>query len=339
MQNTVAKGTTAPEFQSFCYQAKRTGLDPMARQIYVVFRGKGERRKMSIQASIDGFRLVAKRSGKYQGQLGPEWCGKDGVWQDVWLSDEHPAAARVGVLHADFKEPLWAVAKWESYAVENDEYKEDELGESKRTGKKVLGAMWIKMPDIMIAKCAEMLALRKAFPQELSGVYGTEEMLQADKGEPVAIPPKATPAPAGRDDLRRPRAAAKGACSKCDGRGWVACADAPDQEERCPVCDGQGIEFAPGVPPVASPHGSGGVSAPAKPAPAPAPAAAVPEKTEEQILAEVNEALGICSTSEDVDKAWESIKIFMAKQKNKTAIGKAFNLKTARKAAIKKGGS
>jgi len=144
----------------FLHYAQRTGLDPFARQLYMIERGG----KFTIQSSIDGLRIVAQRSGEYAGQVGPYWCGEDGAWTDIWLEKTPPLAAKVGVLRKGFVEPLWAVAKFDGYNANSP--------------------IWKKMPDLMIAKCAEALALRKAFPNDLSGIYTAEEMEQA--GSPIA---------------------------------------------------------------------------------------------------------------------------------------------------------
>lgn len=171
MKRTVAAGISSEDFYLFLEVCKARNLNPFNREIYAISRydAQANGNKMTIQVSIDGFRLLAERSGKYRGQVGPEYCGTDGQWKSEWLADEPPAAARVGVLRSDFAGPMWAVARYKSYV------------QTKKDGSPT--AMWAKMPEVLLAKCAEALALRKTFPAALAGLYTHEEMQQADSQE------------------------------------------------------------------------------------------------------------------------------------------------------------
>lgn len=147
------------EMLLFMYVAKRTGLDPLTKQIYAIFRwdSRQGKEKMTIQASIDGMRLVAQRTKGYAGQ-------DDVIYDDE--SKTYPGKATVTVykLMGGQRVSFTASARWGEYC--------------QKDSKGMPMVMWAKMPYLMLGKCAEALALRKAFPNELSGIYAPEEIAQ-----------------------------------------------------------------------------------------------------------------------------------------------------------------
>lgn len=158
----------------FLYTCKRTGLDPLTNQIYAVYRWDNRfgRERMTIQTGIDGMRLVAERSGKYAGQDDVKYLPED-------EADPQPTKATVSVYKQikGTRVAFTASARWLEYV------------QTTKDGKPM--GLWTKMPYLMLGKCAEALALRKAFPNELSGIYSEDEMTQADK--PLADLPTPTP--------------------------------------------------------------------------------------------------------------------------------------------------
>jgi phage recombination protein Bet len=174
ISTTIAPGCSNDELRLFAYACQRTGLDPFSRQIYAIRRSG----KMTIQAGIDGLRAIAERTGQLDGSE-TYWCGSDGVWVDVWLDSKPPAAAKTVIHRKGCAHPFSATARFADF----------NAGQG----------LWSKMPSVMIAKCSEAQALRRAFPADLSGVYSTDEMDQAVEPVTVTAAPSAPALPAKGD--------------------------------------------------------------------------------------------------------------------------------------------
>ena len=160
IKRTIAKGATDDELALFMHQAQKTGLDPLARQIYFQKYNTKNGPQIAIITGIDGYRLVAVRTGLYAGNDAPEFEGRM-----KYAGVDVPVKASVTVYRivGNRRCPFTASVYWDEYCP----------GAPK-------DYQWKKMPHVMLAKCAEAAALRKAFPADLSGVYTQEEMGQAD---------------------------------------------------------------------------------------------------------------------------------------------------------------
>lgn len=173
IKRTVAKGATDDELAMFLYQCKRLGMDPLSRQIHFVKRwdSREQREVGAIQTGIDGFRLLAARTGCYRPDEEPPRYTYDEA------SKVRSARVRIWVYHAPTMQwhPVEAEAHFEEYA--------------QRTKDGTLFPNWARMPRVMTAKCAEALAIRKAFPAELSGVYELAEI--GGPLEPAEVPASA----------------------------------------------------------------------------------------------------------------------------------------------------
>ena len=170
LKNSICKGLTDDEFQVFLMACNKTQLDPFMKQIYALKRKSkkpdgswGE--VMTIQTGIDGYRLIAERTEKYAPGEKPSF--------------EYDASGNLieatAYIKKMTKDGTWHVVSCSAHI---DDYCQKKDG-------KAMG-QWATMPRIMLAKCAEALALRKAFPAEMSGIYTKEEMDQSDNG-PVKI--------------------------------------------------------------------------------------------------------------------------------------------------------
>lgn len=172
LQQLGVEGASDGDLAVFFHVAQRTGLDPFAKQIYMIGRYDSRKRRQvqTIQTGIDGYRLVARRVADREGLRlvisRPTWYGPDEAPHLIWNTkrDGAPAAAEVTVTRGD--DEFTAVALWDEYV------------QTTQDGSPT--AMWRTRSAHQLAKCAEALALRMAFPHDLGGVRVEEELQHMD---------------------------------------------------------------------------------------------------------------------------------------------------------------
>ncbi len=159
IKKMYAKGSTDDELELFIMACKKTGLDPFMKQIYAIKRSD----QMTIQTSIDGLRLIADRTKNYAPGREAR-CDYD---------DQKKLLCATSFVKKRTADGTWHEVSASAYF---DEY-------CQKTKDGYPTKFWKQMPHVMLAKCAEALALRKAFPAELSGIYTSDEMSQATTEE------------------------------------------------------------------------------------------------------------------------------------------------------------
>lgn len=160
IRDTFAGGASPSEFQVFMEVCKARGLNPILRQIHLVKRWNSDlnRYVFTPQTGIDGLRAIAERTGEYDGQDEPEF---------EYDSEGKLKLAKVRVYRKGIPRPFVGIAHFSEYV------------QTKKDGSPT--AMWASKPHIMLAKCAEALAFRKAFPEDTSGLYTDDEMPPASE--------------------------------------------------------------------------------------------------------------------------------------------------------------
>ncbi len=162
---TCCGGASESEAAVLIAIAEQRGLNPITGECYFVKRWDSAKRAevWAVQAAIDSFRIKADEAGNYDGQDEPEYEYDDG--------SNVPSLARVRIWRKGIGRPLVGVARYDEYV--------------QRTKEGAPTRFWKTMPHNQLAKCAEALGFRKAFPSHFAKIYTPEEMAQADNAEPA----------------------------------------------------------------------------------------------------------------------------------------------------------
>lgn len=168
IKRTVAKGATEDELKLYFYDCQRRNVHPLDRLIVFTARTDNGERRYTPVVTVDYLRSRAADTGEYAGNDDPIYEYTEGA--------KNPQSAKVTIwkMVQGQKCAFTATARWAEY------YPGDKMG-----------FMWRAKPHVMLGKCAEALALRKAFPQQLAGLFAEEELDRHDENVEPPSRPKA----------------------------------------------------------------------------------------------------------------------------------------------------
>jgi phage recombination protein Bet len=191
LRRVICPTLTNDELAFFSSVCQRMELDPFAKEIYAVktvVRGRNnepDTHKLTWMVGIDGYLSRAESSGEFEGTTSPQWCGADGTWRDVWLSDHPPAACRVGVHRKGWKDPAWGIARYSTFVQEKPVWVNGKISGFEPTGQ------WGKGADNMLRKCALAQAIRLAFPRRVGDTMTPDELGTVEVVDEMSPPPAA----------------------------------------------------------------------------------------------------------------------------------------------------
>ena len=195
-------GATDDQWNLFINECQRRAMVPGKDVIFQLRSSKEYDRdlkrdvyvkKVIFITTIAGLRLIADRSGKYEGH-GPfifYYLDEDGSMRESKIPlGKIPHAVSVEGYRKDWKVPLFATARYDAYV----QLKGDD---------KVPTQMWKTRGEEQLAKCCEAGMLRTVAPEECAGLLINEELGndgvidKEEVKEPVtpAVIPQATVAP------------------------------------------------------------------------------------------------------------------------------------------------
>jgi phage recombination protein Bet len=179
IRRTVASDTSDDEFAIFVHMARALRLDPLRRQVHAFVFNKTDpkKRRLTLVTSIEGYRAIAARTGNYR----PDEDEPSFITDEDLRSNDNPA----GLVSCSVKVwqyahgqwfPVTGTAHWAEFAPMKTVWADNKPTDIKALDR---SGRWGDMPFLMLAKCAEAQALRKAWPEDLANTFVGEEVDRA----------------------------------------------------------------------------------------------------------------------------------------------------------------